>query len=163
MGPWGISKECSRRQPRPSSRERRPELGHPVDEDRPISLEVVGQQDEGRVLGEPDGGDPRPHRIDREHHFAAEDLAEEREIFGHVTARHVQEVEAFEGSAAARLGHYAAMAASALGTVSSGVTGDQARSIRPSSSTRKEERRIPKYVWPPRCFSTHVPHAVAIA
>jgi hypothetical protein len=50
---------------------------------------VIGQQDERRVLGQPDGRDPRPHGVDREHDLAAEDLAEEREVLGDVAARHV--------------------------------------------------------------------------
>src|SRR4030095_5196107 len=56
-----------------------------------------------------------------------------------------------------------ASAASAFGTVSSGLTGDHAPSIRPCSSTRNDERMSPTEVVPPRTFSPHAPHASAVA
>jgi hypothetical protein len=44
----------------------RREVGDPVDEDRSIAFEVIGQQDPGRVGCEDDHRDACPHRLDRE-------------------------------------------------------------------------------------------------
>src|SRR5918995_6717864 len=52
-----------------------------------------------------------------------------------------------------------ARAASAFGTVSSGLTGDQTPSTRPSSSTRNDDRMRPIEVRPARTFSPQAPHA----
>ena len=90
---------------------------------RPVALEVVGEQHERRIVRQPDRGDARPHRLDREHDPAAEDVLEGREIARDVAAGHVEEVEPVERSR--RAGRSSSFtAASALGTVSSGVTGD---------------------------------------
>ncbi len=143
-------------------RERRPELGHAVDEDRSVSLEVVGQQDQGRTSVNRTAATRVPIES------IANTTRPPRTSLKNARSSATSRLGTYRKSSCskergARVGHYAAMAASAFGTVSSGVTGDQACSIRPSSSTRKEERRIPKYVWPPRCFSAHVPHADATA
>ena len=88
--------------------ERLVQIGDAIHEHRPIALQVIGQQDERRIVAQLDGRHPRPHRVDREHHSATEDLAEPPEILGDVAAGDVEEVERAERR---RTGHYAAIAA----------------------------------------------------
>ena len=72
-------------------------VSHPVHQDRPIPLEVVGQQHQRRTLGELDRGDPCPHRFDSKDHPAAQDLGEVPKVGGHISTRRVHEVELLEG------------------------------------------------------------------
>jgi hypothetical protein len=72
-------------------------VGHPIHQDRPVPLQVVGQQYQRRALGELDRGDPGPHRLDSEDHTAAQDLGEIGQVRGHIPAGRVQEVELLEG------------------------------------------------------------------
>ena len=72
-------------------------VGHPVHQDRPVPLDMVGQQHQRRTLGELDRGDPGPHRLDSKDHPAAQDLGEVRKVRGHISAGRVQEVELLEG------------------------------------------------------------------
>ena len=78
----------------PASRAR--EVGDGEHVDRPVALEVVGEQDRGRVA-EADHRDPDAAVLDREDLLRAEDVDEVAEVGGHVGARRVQVVEAAEG------------------------------------------------------------------
>ncbi|TMK36858.1 MAG: hypothetical protein E6G58_04895 [Actinobacteria bacterium] len=61
--------------------------------DRAFALQVIGEQDERRALGELDGCDPRAHPVDRETNASAEDIFEDGEVGGDVAAGRVQEVQ----------------------------------------------------------------------
>jgi hypothetical protein len=79
-------------------------VGHPVHQDRPVPLQVLGQQHQGRALGELDRHDPGPHRLDSKDHPAAQDLGEVRKVCGHISARRVHEVELLKGYGLVRHG-----------------------------------------------------------
>src|SRR5207247_1473656 len=87
---------------RPAARlhvaERRLEVGHAVHQDRLVAVEVVGQQDERRVVAHRDRRDPRAHALDGEHEPAAQHVGEEHHVAPDVVAGRVQEVELLEGS-----------------------------------------------------------------
>ena len=72
------------------------QVPYPVDEDRPFSLQVVGEEDERRRIRQPERRDPGSHPFDGEHHLGAEDVVEVRKVAGHVLAGGVQKVELFE-------------------------------------------------------------------
>src|SRR5438552_12345274 len=73
------------------------EVLHPVDEDRALPLNVVGQENQGWPRGELYRGDARPHRIDCEDHPATQDVRQVRKVHRHVTTRRVKEIELLEG------------------------------------------------------------------
>jgi hypothetical protein len=71
-------------------------VGHPIHQDRPVPLDMVGQQHQRRTPGELDRGDPSPHRLDSKHHPAAQDLAEVPKVPSNIPARRVHEIELLE-------------------------------------------------------------------
>jgi deazaflavin-dependent oxidoreductase (nitroreductase family) len=76
-------------------RERRIEIRHAVDRDRPLSVEVIGEEDEWTLLVETEGCHTSPVRLDREDDERAQTL-ERLHVRGDVLARRVEEVEALE-------------------------------------------------------------------
>jgi hypothetical protein len=72
-------------------------LGHPVHQNRPVPLDVVGQQHQRRTLGELDRRDPGPHRLHSKDHPAAQDLGEVGKVRGHIPTGRVHKVELLEG------------------------------------------------------------------
>src|SRR5258706_11567437 len=72
------------------------QAGDAIDEDRYVALDVIGEEKPGRIRGQLDHCDSRPHRVDREYDAAAKDVAEPGHIRGTVAARPVDVVEPFE-------------------------------------------------------------------
>src|ERR1700680_1978952 len=73
--------------------ERFGQVGHPVDEDRAVTFQVVGEQHVRRTGAEPDHGYARPHRIDAECERPTKDLSEIAHVGGHILAWGVDVVE----------------------------------------------------------------------
>ena len=65
----------------------------PVDVDRAITFEVVGQQDVRRTVGELDHRHPRAHSLDCKRKPATQDLCEQAGVGRDVCARRVEVVE----------------------------------------------------------------------
>jgi nitroreductase len=63
-----------------------------------LALDVVGQQDAGRRLGQLDHRDPRSGVVDGKHEPAAKHPAEEGGVGRHVATGHVHEIQLPEGS-----------------------------------------------------------------
>ena len=76
------------------------QVGDPVDEDRPVSLEMVGEQEVWRSPGQLEHGHPGTHPLDRENDRGAQHLGEMRRFGGHVPAGRIDEVELLEGHSA---------------------------------------------------------------
>ena len=69
---------------------------HTEHEDRPFSLQMLGQKKQGRSRSKLDAGDPRAHRLDREDSAPAQNLREIGEIGSRVAARRIDEIESLE-------------------------------------------------------------------
>jgi hypothetical protein len=76
--------------------EGRGQIVHPVDEERSLSLQMVGQQHERRSRRQRDRRHSGPHAVDREDDPAAEDPFEVREVGRDVPAGDVQEIQLLE-------------------------------------------------------------------
>ena len=99
------------------------EVGDPIDEDRPVALEMVGQQDARRSVGQVDHRHPGAHPVDREDDAATEDVGEVRHVGRDVATGHVHVVERLEHVTAA---YAAGVAVSVLPDVAgSPVTADR--------------------------------------
>src|SRR5207253_2370095 len=59
---WDLERALPFPPSRLHGREGRIEVGHPVDQDGMVALEVIGQQGEGWTVGELDRGSPRSSR-----------------------------------------------------------------------------------------------------
>lgn len=66
---------------------------HPIDEDRPIALDVICEHEERRAAGQPDRRDPGPAGLDGEDQLATQDVGEVRGFDRDIVARAIQEVE----------------------------------------------------------------------
>jgi hypothetical protein len=84
-------------------------IGHSVDQDRLISLEMLGEQQRRRMRIQPDHRDACPERLNREDQFRAQSTAEMRHVGGDVTAGEVDEVEPIEHSESLRRGRPSAL------------------------------------------------------
>lgn len=73
------------------------EIAHPEDQNGTLALEVIGEQEVRRLLRELDHRDASAHSFDREDDPSPKDVGEVLAIGGDVAARHVDEVEPFEG------------------------------------------------------------------
>src|SRR3954468_9146829 len=71
--------------------------GDAVDQHGAISLQMTGEQDVGRLAGQADHRDPGVEGLDCELQVGAQHAREVLDVASHVVARHVEEVEPFEG------------------------------------------------------------------
>src|SRR4029077_1238878 len=65
----------------------------PVDQDRPLALEVVREENVRRLFGQLEHGHPGAHSLDREHQLRSERIDEELRVPGYVVTRRVQVLE----------------------------------------------------------------------
>ena len=76
---------------------------HAIHEDGSIALEVVGQQDPRRRVGQLDHRNASAHAVDREDEPATKDVREVGHVRRHVAAGHVDVVEPVEHDGRVRL------------------------------------------------------------
>jgi hypothetical protein len=74
-------------------RDRPLKIGHAVDKDWLIALEMLGKQQSRRMWVQPHHRHACPERLDREDQFCAQATAEMGQVGGYVTAGEVDEVE----------------------------------------------------------------------
>ena len=72
------------------------EIDDAVDQDRLISLEMLGEQRTWRMRVQLHHRHTCPERLDREDHFRAQLMGEVRDVGCNITAREVDEVEPIE-------------------------------------------------------------------
>ena len=93
---WDLEPHCDLHLAPAQLRDRPLELGHAIDQDRLIAVEMPGEQQGRRMRVQPHHRHPCPERLDREHQFCAQATAEMDQVGGHVTAGEVDEVEPIE-------------------------------------------------------------------